>query len=244
MQRILFSFLFFFLILLHVSGQTQPEKAKTIAGGVISAMGGSENFASVKYISWTFFGYRRIIWDKMNSRVRVDYLNKKLSIITDLNDDTTKLYMNDVEITQPDSLKKYGFKGKKIWANDSYWLLMPFKLLDNGVNLDFVKDTVLNNSETSVIQLTFNQVGFTPENKYWVYVDNKTNYVIQWDYYREYSDTVPEFSNSWGGYKKYENIFLSGDRGTEGEITDICVWNYLPESVFRGASIPELKCKE
>jgi hypothetical protein len=37
------------------------------------------------------------------------------------------------------------------------------------VNLTYVKTEQLSNGTTADIQLTFNAVGVTPENKYWLY---------------------------------------------------------------------------
>jgi hypothetical protein len=61
---------------------------------------------------------------------------------------------------------------------------MPWKLQDPGVNLTYVKTEQLPNGTTAdILQLTFNAVGVTPENKYWLYVDrrplNKAVYTIK-----------------------------------------------------------------
>jgi hypothetical protein len=48
------------------------------------------------------------------------------------------------------------------------------KLQDPGVNLTYVKTEQLPNGTTAdILQLTFNAVGVTPENKYWLYVDKE-----------------------------------------------------------------------
>jgi hypothetical protein len=42
------------------------------------------------------------------------------------------------------------------------------------VNLTYVKTEQLSNGTTAdILQLTFNAVGVTPENKYWLYVDKE-----------------------------------------------------------------------
>ena len=237
----LFPFIFIILLIQFipnaVNGQTtsldsSDTNAIKIANDVITAMGGAQNFNDIKYIGWTFFDVRKLIWDKVHDRVRIDYIKKELTIITSLHSDETKLYMNGVEITEPDSLIKYGLKGKKIWANDSYWLIMPFKLLDDGAHLKYLQDTIFNNSKTAILEMTFDNVGFTPENKYWIYVDLNTKLVSQWSFFDKYSDPQPEFSNIWGDYKDYGNILISGDRGSEGKLKDIEIWEEMEESVF------------
>ncbi len=215
-----------------VSQNSPDVKAIKIANDVIYAMGGIESFNEIQYIGWTFFDVRKLIWDKKNDLVRIDYIKKQLTIITSLHSEETKLYMNGIEINHPDSLSKYSIKGKKIWANDSYWLIMPFKLLDDGVNLKYVQDSMFNNANATILEMTFENVGFTPENKYWIYVDLNTNLVTQWSFFDKYSDTQAEFSNTWGDYKLYGNILISGDRGVEGKLDDIQVWDELQEDVF------------
>ena len=213
------------------------SKAEVIATGVVSAMGGADNFAATHYIGWTFFGRRKLIWDKVHDRVRVDYITRPLTIITSLHNDSTLLFMDGMQITQKDSLAKYSVKGKKIWANDSYWLIMPFKLFDPGVNLAFVKDTIVNNAKQSILELTFNQVGFTPENKYWIFVDHSTHLVAQGSFFNNYTDPVPEFSDLWGDYQRYGKILISGDRGGDGKLENIHVWETLPENVFTDLNV-------
>ena len=226
---------------IHAQQENRDSTAEKIANDVIHAMGGIEQFEETGYIGWQFFESRQIIWDKLHDRVRVDYLKKKITIIAGLSGNDVKLFMNGSEIHQPDSLIKYLNKGKLIWMNDSYWLVMPFKLLEPGVNLKYLGIfKTLDSLNAEVIELTFNKVGATPENKYWIYVDPVTHFILQWDYYDSYNDPQAEFKNIWGNYEKYGNIFLSDDRGTEGKLSDIHVWDELPESIFSDMKIPPM----
>ncbi|MBC8048213.1 MAG: hypothetical protein H7Y00_15545 [Fimbriimonadaceae bacterium] len=228
-----------FLIHINVEAQIAYTKAKSLANETIDAMGGLDGFASTKYIGWNFFGSRRLIWDKENNRVRVDYLKKQLTIITYLHKDEGALFINGLEVMQPDSLKKYFDKARRVWMNDSYWLIMPFKLFDSGVNLSYIgeeKSTLGTNCE--VIQMAFNNVGATPENKYMIYINKETKLVDEWKYFAKFEDENPEIINTWSDYKKYENILLSSDRGVEGKLTEINVWKSLPEYIFLEKEIP------
>lgn len=49
-----------------ISHDTSALKATSIAKRVISAMGGDENFEETNFIGWSFFGSRKLIWDKQN----------------------------------------------------------------------------------------------------------------------------------------------------------------------------------
>ncbi len=242
MRFTVFIFLFGCTQMLQGQQASSDSLAVKIAHDVINAIGGIEAFDETGYIGWQFFESRQIIWDKIHERVRVDYLKKDISLIADINGNNIKLFMNGEEIHQPDSLKKYLNKAKLIWMNDSYWLIMPFKLLDPGVNLKYLGIyTTLDSMPAKVLELTFNEVGATPQNKYWIYIDPVTNFIVQWDYYDSYKDPQAEFKNSWGQYEKYGEIYLSGDRGTEGKLSHLHVWDDLPESIFNEMRIPPMQ---
>lgn len=222
------------------SQTTSPSvEAKKVAQKTVTAMGGMQNFNNTNYIGWNFFGYRQLIWDKVHNRVRIDYFKKNYSVILSLNKNETKLFMHSEEVTHVDSLKKYLHKGRSLWMNDSYWLVMPFKLFDAGVNLKYegIKKTI-DSTDAHVLELTFDQVGETPENKYYVYIDTKNFYVTQWDFYDVNGHLSPTLSTTWGDYKKYGKIMLSSNRGTSGKLSDIHVWESLPEKVFTEATVP------
>lgn len=196
---------------------TSDKKAIEIAKQVMKAMGGQQAWDNTHYISWNFFGSRTLVWDKWSGDVRIEWLKKSQKIIVNLNDNTGKVQLNGVEQTSPDSLAKYLQMGKAAWINDAYWLVMPFKLLDPGVTLKYLGPNKTDDGrKADLIQLTFDNVGVTPENKYKVWVDAETHLVTQWAYFQNFTDTEPKFTNAWSEYKRYSNILLSGNRGQEG----------------------------
>ena len=68
------------------------------------------------------------------------------------------------------------------FINDSYWLLMPLKMQDPGVNLDYDGEATRDGETYDVIKLTFDHVGLTPGDTYWVFVNRKTHLVDRWEY--------------------------------------------------------------
>ncbi len=122
--------------------------------------------------------------------------------------------------------------GESAWINDSYWMFMPYKLKDSGVTLRYVgSGTMQDGREAEVLELTFEGVGRTPENKYHVYVADDTGLVEQWDFYRHADDPEPAFQIPWHDWKRHGEILLSGDRGESGH-TDIAVYDEVPRTVF------------
>jgi hypothetical protein len=240
------STVFFVLILFQMcqpNGQENPPmegfnmagsdpKAIQIADSVMAAQGGRESWDETRYISWNFFGNRKLLWDKATGNVRVEHLKDDTKILVNVNTDEGRVYKDGAEVTQLDSVAKYLQRGKEAWINDSYWLVMPFKLKDSGVTLKYLgEETTQAGQPADVLQLTFESVGVTPENKYKVYVDKETNLVSQWAYFKSASDPEPAFVMPWQDYQTYGKLKLSGDRG-QAKITDIKVLDEVPETAF------------
>jgi hypothetical protein len=119
-----------------------------------------------------------------------------------------------------------------MWINDSYWLLMPYKMKDPGVTLKYIgEDTTLKGVKADVVRLTYKDVGVTPNNAFNVWVNKQTSMVDQWSYYKEANQPQPNFVLSWEDYKTYGKIKLSSSRG-DRKISDVHVFKKLPESVF------------
>jgi len=208
-------------------------KAVSIADEVMRAMGGRKAWDDTRCISWNFFGRRTLLWDKQANLCRIEWLNRPLKIIVNTNDSTGKVLLDGVEQTHPDSLAKYLDMGKKVWINDSYWLVMPFKLKDSGVTLKYLGAGQTEQGEAAdLLQLTFASVGVTPDNKYHVWVDKKTRLVTQWAYFEKFSDEKPRIVNAWADYKRYGEIQLSGSRGERGVMTPIQVLEQPPAGAF------------
>jgi hypothetical protein len=124
-------------------------------------------------------------------------------------------------------------RGKSIWINDSYWLVMPFKLKDSGVTLKYLgEDTLMTGLPCNVLQLTFENVGDTPQNKYHIYVDLADNLVKQWAYYSDANQDSANFVRPWDNYKKYGNILLSADRSDDGGPKNVKVQDTINEKIF------------
>ncbi len=207
-------------------------KAIKIADDVMKASGGKKNWDATHFISWNFFGSRKLIWDKYTGNVRIENVKNDTKILVNINNLTGKVFKNGAELTNADSLAKYLQEGKNIWINDSYWLVMPFKMKDPGVTLKYInEDTTQKGAKSHVVRLTYKGVGVTPNNAFNVWVNKKTHLVDQWSFYKEASQPKPNFVLPWDDYKTFGKIKLSGSRG-ERKISDIQVFNNVPESVF------------
>jgi hypothetical protein len=250
--------LFIFTILISLSACNNPNKdsgmanpaadgfdfansdpaAVELADSIMVAMGGRQNWDNTRFISWNFFGNRDLVWDKKEERVRIESFNDSITYVVNLKTLTGKVWVKGQELTEKDSLNKMLDKAKSIWINDSYWLVMPFKLKDSGVTLKYLgEDTLMTGDRCNVLQLTFANVGDTPQNKYHVYVDLTDNLVKQWAYYSNASQDSANFIRPWDNYKKYGKILLSADRSDSGGPRNVSVTDTINEKLFSELSL-------
>ena len=213
--------------------QNSDAEAIRIADEVMDAMGGRNAWEATRYLAWDFFGSRKHIWDKHTGDVRIESKRDNYKLIMNIHTMKGKVWKDGAMVTHPDSLAKFLDKGKSAWINDSYWLVMPYKLKDSGVTLKYIgDDKTVENTDADVLELTFKKVGKTPHNKYLVFVDKKTRLVTQWTFFTNATDEEPRFATPWTGYEKHGNIMLSGGRGTY-ELKDIEVLNEVPQNTFK-----------
>jgi len=212
------------------------DKALALAQRVVAASGGKENWDQIPYISFDYFGRRYWFWDKANGRYRVESPPRKIRAAGKLDGTETYLWQNGALTTNPDSIAKYKDFAYKAWINDTYWLIFPFKILDPGVHLKYMgacnADSV---TQATCIELTFDKVGVTPQNKYVAYIDTLQDQIIRWDYFEKATDSLPALSNPWNDYREYGKIKISGGRGDD-TLKQITVHSILPGEIFTDVS--------
>jgi len=208
-------------------------KSDALANEILAAMGGQEKWDNTNYISWTFFGSRKLVWDKLNGRARIESPRDTSLYLVDLNTSEGKYFKNGNQILDTSVVNKKMKQAISIWINDSYWLAMPFKLRDPGVNLRYVReDTISEGVDASVLELTFNDVGNTPNNKYEVYVDHKDNLIKKWSFFKSANQTDPPRSWPWDNYQNFDGLLLSTDRSDKSGPSEVKVYNVMDDKVF------------
>jgi len=210
------------------------EKAAALAAQTLEAMGGKENYDATRYLSWNFFGRRHHIWDKWTGDYRMQD-DKGRVIVMNINTKQGQVWENNEAVTDPEKLKEQLQNGYEIWINDSYWLVMPYKLRDPGVTLSYVReDKTEDGRDADVLALTFDSVGVTPQNKYEVFIDKETHLVTQWNFFTTTEDAEPRFKTPWADWQTYGTIKLSGDRG-RNKLDQIAVHESVPDHTFKTA---------
>lgn len=198
--------------IINIQAQENTNKVDLLIEQSFEAMGGINNWNKTHFIQWDF-GKRTLYWNKWNGDVRIEKPDENLILIVNINSGKGKALKDGKLITDSKTLKKILQKGKKWWMNDSYWLTMPWKLKDEGVQVKYLKTELLDNGDlVDVLEMTFKNVGVTSKNKYNIYINQKDHLVKQWAFFRNYKDEKPRFIKAWDNYKKVGDILLSFDR--------------------------------
>jgi hypothetical protein len=215
---------------------SDPE-AIAIADSVVKYHGGRRAYDGARYFSWNFFGARDLVWDKEEERVRIEVPQDEMVYLLDYSDrerPTGAVQKQGEELTDPDSLELYLQNARSMWINDSYWLVQPFKLKDSGVTLRYVgsEDDPQQDRPSEVIDLTFRDVGDTPGNRYRLFVDRENYRINTWQFFRNADDPEPAMETPWRGYREYDGVLLSSDRGGRFQLNDIAVSDEMDDAVF------------
>jgi hypothetical protein len=222
--------------------EVEPRAAE-IARAVLQRMGGEEAWNATRYVRWKFFGGRQHYWDRHTGDVRIEIPARvndaggverpELVIRMNVHTKQGRVRAAGEEVQDPRQLEEYLGLGHEVWVNDSYWMFMPYKLLDPGVTLKYSGTRAMQDGrEADVLDLTFAPgVGYTPQNRYEVFVARDTGLVEQWSFFADAADAEAQFTMPWSGWKRFGDIWLATGHG-RGEDWDIAVEPTLPRSLF------------
>jgi hypothetical protein len=220
----------------HVSADSDA-KAIEIAQSVMEQMGGWEAWENTRCLKWRFFGGRLHHWDRQTSDIRIEGpfggRDNPTDLLVLMNVDSRqgRAFKSGVELEGAD-LEAALQQGYEAWINDSYWMVMPYKLLDEGVTLSYVGEREMDDGRISdVLGMSFDGVGVTPQNGYEIFVARDTGLVEQWSFFAAAGDEEPRFTMPWAGWQEFGEIKLSTSRGRDND-WEIAVMDDVPESIF------------
>lgn len=224
-------------------------RADSVAMRAYEALGGPNAWSALEYLRFDFASgtdtSRTLrashLWDRTTGDYRVEIPAGSDSMYVALFNVHTRdgdVYLNGEAVD--DSMEKTQLieQAYSRFINDSYWLLMPVKMMDPGVTRTYVADSSLNDFD--VVQLSFDNVGLTPGDQYWVYVDKSTGRVESWAFRLQGHprDHVPQ-PIRWTGYKTFETpagpVEISERKTRNGSVTytdNVEVPETLPEGAF------------
>lgn len=244
----------FFITALFAGCGTEPSqnaappaletRADSVAMRLLEALGGAEAWASVPYLRFDFAverggttqGVAKHLWDRQTGAYRVEWRTSPDSQYVALLDvdafgqhasesapDAGQVYLNGTAVDAETNTSLIQ-RAHQRFVNDSYWLLAPVKVFDPGVNRSYVPDS--SNARHDVIRLTFGNVGLTPGDRYWLYVNRETGRLDRWFFHLQgMSDEAPPRMASWTDYRSFEvpagSVHIAARKPTPGSETAI-----------------------
>ncbi len=205
-------------------------RADSVAMQVYETMGGPAAWAALPYLRFNF-GFerdgtqevgRRHLWNRKTGAYRLEWTQGADSAYVALfNVDTREgqVYLNGAPLDSAANAERLqgAYSG---FINDTYWLFAPVKMMDPGVERTYVADS--SGADTDVIQLSFQNVGLTPGDRYWMYVDRETGRVYRWAFIlQNMPPEGPARAFDWTGYEAFETpagvIYMASRKEAVGQ---------------------------
>ena len=209
-------------------GDADPMAA-AVATQLTDAMGGLDTWRNLPYFRFDFVVVKdgketarfRHWWDKKDGRCRVegpDDQGRTVTAIFTLRDRKGKSFTDGLLDTDSTNIANIIQMGYERWVNDTYWIMMPFKLRDPGTHLKYDRsERSADGTDYDVLELTFDKgVGLTSDDHYWLFVNKKTHLIDRWEFVLTGQKPPPQVV-TWEAWTTIGPIRLSLVRRFEGK---------------------------
>ncbi|MDX1430768.1 MAG: hypothetical protein R3282_10790, partial [Rhodothermales bacterium] len=181
--------------------------ADSLAHRMVEAHGGLSAWAGVRYLRFDF-GFEspersgltaRHLWDRQTGDYRLEWFpgtDTTAVALFNVNTREGKVFVNGEQAAQ--GVSEMLDSAYRRYINDTYWLLAPLKVFDDGVRRTMATDSA---SGEHVLALSFADVGLTPGDRYWLTVDSETGMLRRWSFMLEGWENRPASTYDWVGYR-------------------------------------------
>lgn len=141
------------------------KEADILADKMLNALN-YEDYQTTNYLEWTFKGIHHYKWDKSKKRCEVlwDDFKVELDLIKRNN---SKVFVAEQEYNGVEK-NDYIHKAETYFNNDSFWLVAPYKVFDDGTERRLVKTEDGNDA----LLVTYTTGGSTPGDSYLWHLDD------------------------------------------------------------------------
>jgi uncharacterized protein DUF6503 len=211
------------------AAESRDPAAVALARRTLEAMGGEQAFANLRTLKFDFVVERdgkevgRIhhVWDRWDGRYRVEGLNREgkryLTLFNVQKAGTGRSWLDGKEL-EGDALKTALERAYGRFINDTYWLLMPAKMQDPGVNLASEGEAEKDGKAYDVVRLTFGEgVGLTPKDTYWAYISKESGLMERWEFVLTGQEAKDREAFAWTDWQAVGGVRLAMAKAAVGE---------------------------
>ncbi len=212
---------------LCASAAERDAKADAVGKEFLAALGGETAWDKARQLKFDFVVEREgktvarfsHAWDRYTGDYRVSGTDKAgapFIVFFNVNTKQGKALVNGtpVEGEEKEKLLKTAY-GRFI--NDTYWLLAPWKIFDPGVTLAYEGEKPCPGSRTcDVLKLSFDNVGLTPKDIYWLWITRDGRQMVQWQYVLNGAQEEPTTA-VWKNWQKMGGMSLSTEKEIVGK---------------------------
>jgi hypothetical protein len=228
-------------------------ESEPILRAMVAAMGGQEAWDRLPCFRFDFVYIRdgkevsrtRHWWDKRTGRARVeatDDQGRHVATIFNLQDRRGLAFVDGIGEGDPKRVAELTQEGYERWVNDTYWVMMPFKLRDPGVRVRYARNEKTLETVYDVLELSFVAgTGLTSDDRYWLYVNRRTRMIDRWEYVLT-GQSPPPAGASWEAWSQVGPVKLSLQRRFQGRSSMLRFENVstpasFDETVFTYSSV-------
>jgi len=229
------------------------RESEPVVQALTDAMGGLKTWESLPCFRFDFVYIRdgkemsryRHWWDKRKERCRVEGMDehgKSFAAIFNLSDRKGMAFSEGIGISDSAQAAALIELGYERWVNDTYWVMMPFKLRDPGIRIRYSRPERTPQATYDVLELTFVPgTGLTSDDHYWLYVNRSTHLVDRWEFVLT-GQKPPPSGSSWEAWTNVGPIKLSLQRRFAGKpsmlrFENVATPQAFDEGVFSFSSV-------
>ena len=210
-----------------VRGADRDAKADAVGKELIAALGGESAWQKARQLEFTFVVDREgktvarfeHVWDRYTGDYRVkgtDKTGAPFAVYFNVNTRQGKGFVNGKPV-EGEELQKLLQNAYGRFINDSYWLLAPWKIFDPGVHLTYDGEKPCpDGGVCDVLKLSFEEVGLTPKDIYWLWITRDGRKMVQWQYVLNGAQEEPT-TVLWKDWKNFSGMSLSTDKPMVGK---------------------------
>lgn len=203
------------------------QKADQVAHELIAALGGEAAWEKARTLRFDFVVEREgsraaefhHVWDRYTGDYRLQGRDKSgapYAVYFNVNTRDGVAFSNGKAV-EGDDKKKLLETAYGRFINDTYWLLAPWKVFDPGVHRDYDgekagPDGVL----CDVIRLSFDNVGLTPKDVYWLWITRDGRRMVEWQYVLGGASEDPTTA-LWQDWRSFGGIQLALEKPMTGK---------------------------